>query len=55
MSHDGTRKVQSKDSKKLHHAPVLREYGTLLDLTNTSATLGGHSDTRGPATDIKTH
>lgn len=55
MSREEMPKDQPQVSKKPYQAPVLREYGTLMNLTRTSAQLGGIADTRGPAMDIKTH
>ena len=46
---------QKQDSKKPYKQPVLRVYGTMQDLTKTSAQSGGINDTRGPAMDLKTH
>jgi hypothetical protein len=41
--------------KKPYTQPILRVYGTLQDFTRSSASIGGSSDVRGAAHDIKTH
>jgi hypothetical protein len=42
-------------AKKLYEQPTLRAYGSIQDLTQASATMGGTTDTRGPFTDMRTH
>ena len=44
-----------QEVRKSYRPPVLRVYGTMQDLTRTSANVGGVNDTRGPAMDLKTH